>query len=113
MGSKRIAQVNELIRREITQIISKEIEFPPTTIVTVFGVETSPDLEHARVSISVFPDHAREKAMRILENNIFHIQKILNQRLVMRFVPKIHFRLDLTESKADRINSLLDNLGSK
>ena len=54
--AKRIPQVNELIQRELSQIVLREIEFPLDVLVTITRVAASQDLEYAKIYISVIPE---------------------------------------------------------
>jgi len=110
MPSRRIKQVNELIRHELAEIINKEIEFPESCLITIEKVETSGDLEKVKIWISVLPIEYRGKVLNLLKKNIYHLQKILDNKLVMKFVPKIHFCLDRSEEEAERVNVLLDKI---
>ena len=108
--SHRIPQVNELIKRELSQFLLKEIDFPEDCLVTITKVETSKDLEHAKVWLSILPFDSRGKIFQILTRSIKYVQHLLNKKLVMRKVPKINFVQDTTEEKADRIEKLLDKI---
>ena len=110
MSEKRLNQVNQLIQREIADIILKEIEFPLGCLVTVTRVKTSVDIAFARVCLSVLPVSFADPALKILEKNIYHLQQVLNKRLVMRCVPKIMFRLDTVEQEVESVNKLLDKI---
>ncbi|MBU0707726.1 ribosome-binding factor A, partial [Patescibacteria group bacterium] len=66
MVTKRIAQVNELLRQELGRIFSRELELPRDCFITISKVETSPDCEHARAWIKIFPTSFNEEALAIL-----------------------------------------------
>ncbi|MFA5107578.1 MAG: 30S ribosome-binding factor RbfA [Patescibacteria group bacterium] len=110
MASKRIAQVNELLRVELGTLLAREIEFPANCLVTVSKVDTSVDLEHAKIWIKVYPPEQAKTVLHKLIIHIADIQSQLNHRLVMRFVPKIAWKLDISEDRADRIERLLDQI---
>ena len=109
--SQRIEQLNSLVQREVAEVIKREIEFPPDTIVTVTRVKVADDAESAKVWVSVLPfDHA-ESVVKEFQHRIRDIQQVLNKRLVMKFVPKLTFVIDKQEEKADRLKEVLDSLG--
>lgn len=110
MSAKRLAQVNELIRQELSLILNRELDFPAGCLVTVSGVKVSVDLEHASVYVKIYPTAHTQAAWHILIHRLKEIQTLLNRKLVMRFVPKIFFRLDASEEKADHIERLIDQL---
>lgn len=108
--SRRIEQLNSLVQREVAAVVRREVEFPLDTIVTVTRATVADDAESAKVWISVLPFDQAESVMQELKKRIADIQRVLNKRLVMKFVPKITFYLDKQEEKADRINDVLDRL---
>ena len=55
--ANRIPKVNELIKREISKMILKEIEFPKDVLVTVTRVQTSSNLSDSNIYISVLPEN--------------------------------------------------------
>jgi len=108
--SKRTEQINELIRQELSLIIAREIEFPENIFVTITRVKTAGDLKHARILITVLPENKTGTALEILKKNYPVIQQELNDKLVMKFVPKIEFLIDETEKQAQEIEKILDEL---
>ena len=110
MPSQRIKQINELVKEELGSIIAKEIEFSSGNLVTISKVETSPDLKHSNISLSILPFSAHKEVRQVIEQEKSNIQKLLNSRLKMKFSPRIHFRLDESEEKAGYITDLLDTI---
>ncbi len=107
---KRIQQVNQLIKEELSQIILREIEFPSGTIVTLTRAETSVDLEQVKVYISVMPERRRSEVLKILNRQIYELQQKLNQRLKMRPIPRINFVGEKETAEAGRIEELLEKI---
>ena len=112
MANNRIARVNELIKRELSQILLKEIEFPKDILVTVTRVETSANLIQTKVYISVMPEKQTPRVFQVLNQEIFDIQQIVNKRLKMRPVPKIKFVEEKKTKEAGKIEELLERLRS-
>ncbi len=108
--SKRIQRVNSLIKREISQVLLREMEFPSGVLVTVTRVETSPGLKESDVWISVFPGEETIKIIDVLNKRIYFLQQKINQRLRMRPIPKISFLREDKTGEADRIEELLEKL---
>jgi ribosome-binding factor A len=106
----RIAKINELVKHYVNDIILKELSLKEGVFVTISKVDTTPDLRYTRVFTSIFPEKEISYAMSTLEKEIFRIQGILNKKLHMRPLPKIEFRLDMTESKADEIEKILKDI---
>ncbi|MEK7653622.1 MAG: 30S ribosome-binding factor RbfA [Patescibacteria group bacterium] len=108
--SDRMPKVDELIKRELGQIIAKEIEFPLNTLATITRVETLPDLKQAKVFISVFPVSEQQRVIRILSGKANELVRLLNKKVILRIIPKLNFLIDDLEEKAAEIDRLLDNL---
>ena len=109
-SSQRIKKINELVKRELGRIILKEVSFPKNILVTLTKIETSKDLRDCKVFISVLPEKDSPNVLKVLGKEIYHLQQILNQRLVMRPVPKIKFFEDKGLKKTQRIEKILDEL---
>lgn len=107
--SRRVEQVNQFLQKEVGNIILKDLDFSRDVMITITGVETSSDLQQAKIKVSILPFLKAEKIFRILNYQIFNIQKALNQKVKMKVVPKIKFELDISGEKTDRINTLLKN----
>ncbi|MFA6410455.1 MAG: 30S ribosome-binding factor RbfA [Candidatus Buchananbacteria bacterium] len=108
--SHRIDQINELVRHELSQLLLTEMEFPSDCLVTIIKVETSKDLRHAKVWLSVMPTKYIKKVLEKLKANAGHLQFLLNKKLTMRPLPRLFFAIDDTEAKAADIEALLDRI---
>ena len=108
--SKRIQQVNQLIKKEISQIILREIEFPKDILVTVTRVETASNLIESKVYVSVMPEEKTSKVFQILNRQVYELQQKLNQRLKMRPIPRINFVGEKETAEAGRIEELLEKI---
>jgi ribosome-binding factor A len=107
---ERIKKVNQLILKEFSWIIIKEVDFPENVYVTLTKVETSVDLRSTRIYVSVLPETKTKQVLEILNSQIYHLQQKLNKRLNMRPVPKIRFIEERTTVTAGRIEHILENL---
>lgn len=107
--SKRIERVNKLFKEEVNKILLKEVDFGDI-LVTVINIETTLDLRHCIIKISVMPEDKEETALKILGNQIYNIQKTLNKKLNMRPVPKIKFEIDYGTKKLHKIEEILSKI---
>ncbi len=107
---ERIQQVNQLIKKELGQIILREGDFSKNVLVTITRVETSRNLIHAKVYVSVLPETQSGKILEILSRQIFDIQQLLNKRLRMRPIPKIMFIEEKQTAEAGKIEQLLQEI---
>ncbi len=106
----RVPKVNQLIKKELSGIILREVEFPQGVLVTLTRVETTPNLIDSRIYISVIPGEKQETAVKILSSQVYVLQQLLNNRLRMRPVPKIVFVKEKETARAGRVEELLEEL---
>lgn len=111
MQGKRIDRINPLLREEIADIIRREIKDPRIGFVTVTEVETSKDLRHAKVFVSVLgPESEWTRALAALESAAGFIHGQLVRRLTLRTVPHLMFRPDRSMAHAAHITEILETL---
>jgi len=110
---ERVQRVNQLIKKELSQIILREANFPQGVLTTVTRVETSGNLIQAKVYISVMPENETANVLQILANLIYDLQQKLNKRLKMRPIPRIVFIEEKKTQEAGRIEELLAKIHQK
>ena len=76
----RLLRINESIKETLSSVITAEgLKDPRVGFVTVTGVDTSPDLEHAKVYVSVLGNQAtRETTHERLEHSRGFLQTRIN-----------------------------------
>jgi len=105
---QRTDRINEQLRQEISILVRDEVRDPRVGVVTVTQVETSPELDHAKVYISTLGDEAeKQDALLGLKSAAAFIRKQLSSRVRMRRVPELHFEIDRVLQEASRIEALL------
>jgi len=112
LGGSRIDRVNALVQQELGEMIVREIEMPDGVLATITRVACSPDLEYAKVWISVLPTDRAASALEHLERATGTLQHLLLRKLSIKPVPKIRFFLDDSENRAARIETILDSLSA-
>jgi len=110
MSSRRQEQVNSLIQKELGAILLSEIELPLGSLLTISRVEVSSSLEHADIFVTILPDGQTERVLALVQKNVYHLQKLLDKKLVLKFVPKIRFQLDEGLQAANEVNEILNSL---
>lgn len=113
MSTKRILKFNELLKKELGQLLLKKVEFPSDVLVTITRVNTSPNLREAIVSISSMPDSKSKMVQKILSYRIYDLQQEINKKLRMRPIPKIIFREEEKVGQAARIEELLQKINKE
>jgi len=107
---KRIQRLNQLIKKEVAQLILREVEFPKDVLVTITRAEVTPDLRESKVYVSAIPEKNEEPVLALLNRKVFLLQKKIDKRLKMRPVPKISFWKEKRTAEAGRIEEILEKL---
>jgi ribosome-binding factor A len=111
--SQRTERVDELLRHEIGSIVATDLADPRIGFVTITAVETTPDLRHAKVWVSVIGGPAeRDAAVTALRHAMPFIRHELGSRLHLRRIPDLHVHRDDTAERGTRILQLLSELES-
>src|SRR5438067_3934058 len=106
--SNRMRRVNEAVRQVLSEAVG-ELKDPRIGFVTVTGVETSPDLRHARVFVSVLGDaEERDASLEGLQSAHGYLQRRVADELRIKHTPQLVFEEDDTARRADRIERLLE-----
>jgi ribosome-binding factor A len=109
--SARTDRVDELLRQEIGVIVTREVADPRIGFATITSVETTDDLRHAKVWVSVIGQPAeREAALAALRHAMPFIRHELGTRLRIRRIPDLHVHLDDTAERGTRILQMLAEL---
>lgn len=106
----RLPRVNELIKRELSDLITREVSFK-AALVTVQQVDITPDLKHAHVFISVMGNDEQAKAaMAALHDQRTHLQHLLAKRVILKYTPHLHFKLDESIERGTRVIHILSQI---
>jgi len=106
--SQRIKKVNQLIKKELSKILLKELNFNKEIVITITRVETSVDLTQVKVYVSTLPN--TPEVISYLNKNTYFFHKELNKRIKLKRIPKIKFIEEKETAKAARIDELLEKI---
>jgi ribosome-binding factor A len=103
-------RVNESIK-EVLGASLLELKDPRIGFVTITGVETSRDLRHARVFVSVLgSERKRVRSLEGLDAAHGILQARLARALRMKRTPLLAFEYDPTVERGVRMTKLIDEL---
>jgi ribosome-binding factor A len=106
----RMRRVNEAIRAALAEGLL-ELKDPRIGFVTVTGVETSPDLRHARVWVSVLgSEKKRKSSLEGLTSAHGVLQARIAGELRLKRTPQLAFEYDPTVERGVRMSHLIDEL---
>lgn len=109
--TQRTNRVDELLQQEIGAILERDLSDPRIGFVTVTDVETTPDLRHAQVWVSIIAQEAeREASLRALRHAVPFIRHELGSRLRIKRIPELHVRLDDSAERGTRVLRLIEEL---
>ena len=106
----RLDRVNESIKRELSALLLREFTFQ-ASLVTVQEVDVTPDLKNAHVHIGVIgTPEEQHAAMAQLHDARHRLQRDISRRVILKFTPHLHFKLDETGVRGDRILQIIEEL---
>ncbi|MFA9558039.1 30S ribosome-binding factor RbfA [Evansella sp. AB-rgal1] len=111
MSNVRANRVGEQIKKELTQIIQREIKDPRIGFITVTAVEVTGDLQQATAFITVYGEEdQRSKTLEGLDKAKGFIRSEIGKRIQLRKTPELAFKFDESIERGNRIEELLRKL---
>src|SRR5437870_11472671 len=108
----RMRRVNESVRQVLSEAVG-QLKDPRIGFVTVTGIETSPDLRHARVYVSVLgAERKRTQTLAGLQAAHSVLQARIAHELRLKRTPQLVFEYDPTVERGVRMTKLIDELAS-
>ncbi|RCS59323.1 30S ribosome-binding factor RbfA [Parvibium lacunae] len=103
----RSLKVADQIQRDLAALIAREVRDPRVSLVTLTGVEVTPDYAHAKVFFTTLnPDVAGTSAG--LQAAAGHLRHFLFKRLHIHTVPELHFVHDQSVGHGIEMARLID-----
>ncbi len=99
-------KVADQIQRDLTELIARELKDPRVGMVTIQGIELTPDYAHAKVFFSLLKGDAKA-AEEGLNQAAGFLRAGLFKRLHIHTVPTLHFHHDRTTERAADMNALI------
>ena len=103
----RLVRVRELIKRELGDLISRQFRF--TQLVTIQDVDVTPDLKHAYAYVSVLGDDPASVLAQLHEHRK-ELQAAVAHRVILKYTPQLHFKLDESIERGSRVIEILQDL---
>lgn len=106
----RQRRVADQIQRELADIIRGELKDPRVGMITLTGVEVSPDLTHAKVFFTTLADSAqRDETLAGLRRAAGFLRSELGHRIKVHSTPELHFHYDASVEQGVRLARLIDD----
>ena len=88
--TQRTDRIDELLRQEIGEIFRRDVDDPQIGFATITDVETTPDLRHARMSVSVIGQPEERKAtLAAMGRAMPFVRHELGKRLRLKRIPRV------------------------
>ena len=110
-GGNRLNRINEELKREISNIINYEVTNSNVTgIISVTSVKISPDLRHARVSVSILNSKNVKLTLAGLKSSSGFIRSRIAEKINLRVTPELVFELDSSMQYGEKIDTILKDI---
>jgi ribosome-binding factor A len=110
----RIERVNQLIRREISELLQRQVKDPRLgNFVAITEVSTSPDLRYAKVFVSFMGSEGeKQETLKGLMAATGFFRNQLARRLRLRRIPELSFHWDDSIERGAHLLQLIDEVSS-
>jgi ribosome-binding factor A len=113
VASYRMRRVNEAIKEIIGTALTNDLKDPRIGFVTLTGVDTTPDLAHAKVFVSVYGKKAEKEAtLEGLRHARPYLQRLIADELKTKRTPALEFVYDQSVDQGMRIQAILKSSGA-
>jgi ribosome-binding factor A len=102
----RAQRVSDQIQRDLAELIAREVRDPRVGMVTISGVELTPDYAHAKVFFTVFGSDPAATAVG-LNAAAGHLHNLLFKRLSIHTIPRLNFVRDLSLERGFAMDGLI------
>jgi ribosome-binding factor A len=106
----RLLRVNEVLKRELSGIITREMKFEKG-LVTINQVDVTSDLKNAHVFVSVLGT-AGADVVKQLEAHRAALQSALAKQVVLKYTPHLVFHLDDSIERGTRVIEIMQQIDS-
>lgn len=107
----RPEKVQEALRQEISKIVQQDLKDPRLGFLTITGVELTKDLRYAKVYFTVLGETKNKKlALKGLNSAKGYIKSLISDKIRLRYMPELDFRIDESFEHTKQIYDILDKL---
>jgi ribosome-binding factor A len=106
----RLLRVNEVVKRELSMIITRDMKFEDV-LVTVNTVDVTPDLRNAHVFVSVLGKGSAPAVIASLNAKNTVLQAEMSKSVVLKYTPHLTFHLDDSIERGARVFKILEEIG--
>lgn len=111
--SGRPEKLGDLIQRELSDLLRRELRDPRVGMVTITGVDVSPDLSHAKIFFTTLSEAHVGEATEGLQRAAGFLRSQLARRIKLYSTPELRFVYDESVERGDRLSRLIDSTREK
>ena len=112
-GQGRPQRIGDLIQRELSDLLAREVRDPRVGMVTLTSVDVSPDMSHAKVFFTLLDKDHLDEVQEGLGRAAGFLRSQLAKRMQLYSIPELRFQYDESIERADRLSRLIDSAVSK
>jgi len=106
--SGRPQKLGDLIQRELSELLQRELRDPRVAMITITGVDVSPDFSHAKVLFTLFQKEKLDDTLAGLKRSAGFLRSQLAKRIKLYTTPELRFEYDESVERGDRLSRLID-----
>jgi len=111
--SGRPQKLGDLIQRELSELVQRELRDPRVGMITITDVDVSPDFSHAKVFFTLLNTKHLEDAKQGLRRATGFLRSQLARRIKLYTTPELRFEYDESVERGDRLSRLIDSTKAK
>jgi ribosome-binding factor A len=112
-GQGRPQKLGDLIQRELSELLQRELRDPRVGMITITGVDVSPDFSHAKVFFTVLEKQRLEATREGLRRAAGFLRSQLARRIKLYTTPELRFEYDESVERGDRLSRLINSVTRK
>ncbi len=91
----RSERVQVQLKRELSRILQEDLKDPRIGFATITRIDLTGDLRHAKIYFSILGDEKeKDSSIKGIESAAGYIRKLVGERLKLKYVPELSFKLD-------------------
>ena len=112
-SSGRPEKLGDLIQRELSELLQRELRDPRVGMLTITGVDVSPDFSHAKILFTLLEKEKLEDTLAGLRRSAGFLRSQLARRIKLYTTPELRFEYDESVERGDRLSRLIDQANRK
>ena len=110
MSRGRPRKVADLIQRELSDLLRREVRDPGIGMLTITSVDVSPDLSHAKVFFTLLQQEQKPLTEKALQRAAGYLRSQLAHRIKLYTTPELRFVYDESVERGDQLSRLIDSV---